>query len=108
MEPYRLTATQALSKIKAGSLTIEQYARSLLSRIESRDATVQAWAHLDPEYVIREARRLDQVPFQERGPLHGLPIAVKDIIYTKGTFRKQYYRQENTSLSRKGRYADAA
>ncbi|KAI3324634.1 amidase [Xylariaceae sp. AK1471] len=83
MEAHKLTATQALAKIKDGSLTVEQYARSLLLRIEERNSAVQAWEHLDSEYVIREAKRLDRVPSQERGPLHGLPIAVKDVIYTK-------------------------
>ncbi|KAI0975270.1 amidase [Xylaria arbuscula] len=81
---YRLTATQALSNIRGGSLTVEQYARSLLSRIEERDSTVQAWEYFDSEYVIEEAKRLDRISSTERGPLHGLPIAVKDIIYTKG------------------------
>ncbi|KAI1177262.1 amidase [Nemania sp. FL0916] len=83
MEPFRLTAAQALSSIRDGSLTIEQYAQSLLSRIQDRDPAVQAWEHLDPDYVIKEAKRLDQIPHQERGPLHGLVVAVKDIIYTK-------------------------
>ncbi|KAI8629000.1 amidase [Xylariaceae sp. FL1651] len=83
MEPYRWTATQALVNIKDGLLTIQQYAQSLLLRIQERDEVVQAWAHLDPEYIMKEAKRLDQVPLHERGPLHGVPIAVKDIIYTQ-------------------------
>lgn len=85
MEPYQLTATEALAKFKDGTLTIEGYARSLLARIEKRDAAVQAWAYLDPEYVIRQAKQLDAVPLEERGPLHGVAVAVKDIIYTKGS-----------------------
>lgn len=84
MEPYQLTATQALAKFKDGSLTIENYARSLLARIEKRDEAVKAWAYLNPEYVIEQAKKLDQVPFEKRGPLHGVAVAVKDIIYTKG------------------------
>lgn len=85
MTADKFTGTQALSSIKDGSLTVEQYARSLISRIEERDAAVEAWEHLDTEYIIREAKRLDEVPMQERSPIHGLPIAVKDIIYTKGS-----------------------
>ncbi|KAI0000242.1 amidase [Xylariaceae sp. FL0662B] len=83
MEPHRLTATQALAKFKDGHLTVEDYARSLLSRIKQRDETVKAWAYLDPEHVIAQAKKLDQVPHNDRGPLHGVAIAVKDIIYTK-------------------------
>lgn len=88
MEPCRLTATQALSDIRNGLLTVEQYARSLLSRIQERDPTVRAWEHLEWDHVIDEARRLDRIPFGERGPAHGLPVAVKDIIYTKGSFHQ--------------------
>ncbi|KAI1743253.1 amidase [Xylaria scruposa] len=83
MELHRLTAIQALSSIRDGSLTVEEYARSILVRIRERDPAVQAWEHLDSEYVMREAKRLDQIPLHERSTLHGLPIAVKDIIYTK-------------------------
>ncbi|KAK8066015.1 hypothetical protein PG997_012762 [Apiospora hydei] len=83
MEAYQLTATQVLARLKDGSLTVEDYARSLLSRIEQRDATVKAWAYLDPEYVMSQAKALDQTPREQRGPLHGVAVAVKDVIYTK-------------------------
>ncbi|KAH9894668.1 amidase signature domain-containing protein [Xylariomycetidae sp. FL2044] len=76
-------SSEALTKFKDGSLTVEDYARSLLSRIEERDATVKAWAYLDPDYVIEQAKKLDQIPPEQRGPLHGVAIAVKDVIYTK-------------------------
>ncbi|CRK14480.1 hypothetical protein BN1723_017393 [Verticillium longisporum] len=82
-ELYRLTASEVAARVRSGQVTIEEYARSLLSRIEARDPVVKAWAYLDPERVIAEARRLDQVPLEERGPLHGVAIGVKDVIYTK-------------------------
>lgn len=82
-EPYCLTASQAQAKFKDGSLTVEAYAKSLLSRIQSRDPTVHAWAYLNPELVLQRARELDQIPLDKRGPLHGVAIGVKDIIHTK-------------------------
>ncbi|KAL2833857.1 amidase signature domain-containing protein [Aspergillus cavernicola] len=82
-EPYRLTASQALQLIQANKLTVEAYAQSLLSRIESRDATVHAWAYLNRELVLEQARQLDKIPIEKRGPLHGIPIGIKDVIYTK-------------------------
>ncbi|KAL2810562.1 amidase signature domain-containing protein [Aspergillus granulosus] len=82
-QPYRLTATQALALIRENKLTVESYARSLLSRIEYRDATVKAWAYLNPEFVLEQARNLDAIPVEKRGPLHGLPVGIKDVIYTK-------------------------
>jgi len=84
VEPYQLTATEALHQIKAGDLTVEAYAQSLLNRIHDRDEVVQAWAYLDQDYVIKQAKALDALPPSERGPLHGIAIAVKDVIYTKG------------------------
>ncbi|KAK0713045.1 amidase [Lasiosphaeria miniovina] len=83
MEPYRLTATQAVSQIQAGTLTVSAYVTSLLSRIEQRDEAVQAWAYLDRELVLRRARELDVIPPGERGPLYGVVVGVKDVIYTK-------------------------
>jgi len=82
-EPYHLTASQAQAKFTDGSLTVESYAKSLLSRVSSRDSTVNAWAYLNPELVLSRARELDQIPPEKRGPLHGVAIGVKDVILTK-------------------------
>ncbi|KAJ6591836.1 glutamyl-tRNA amidotransferase subunit A [Mycena vulgaris] len=79
MASYRSTATEFLSS----GAKVEDYVRALLARIAARDADVQAWAYLDPEYVLSQARKLDAIPPSERGPLHGVPIGVKDIMYTK-------------------------
>ncbi|KAI7763253.1 hypothetical protein LZL87_012870 [Fusarium oxysporum] len=62
---------------------VEQYASSLLERIERRGDDVKAWAYLDPKAVLEQARALDRVPKDQRGPLHGLPVGIKDIILTK-------------------------
>lgn len=81
--PYRLTATQAASEIRSGALTVTDYAQSLLLRIKERDDTVKGWAYLDPKYVLTQAKELDEIPPERRGPLHGVSVAVKDVIYTK-------------------------
>jgi len=110
MEPYRLTATQVVERFKSGSLTVEQYARSLLSRIGQRDSAVKAWAFLDPELVMQQARQLDKVPHKERGPLHGVAVGVKDVIYTKGVFHTQQVRKrrQRNELTRRPRHANPA
>lgn len=82
-EPFHLSASQAQIKFNDGSLTVEEYAKSLLSRVEARDSAVHAWAHLDPELVLQQARQLDQIPPEKRGPLHGVAVGVKDVILTK-------------------------
>lgn len=82
-ELYRLTACQVAAGIRSGSFTVEEYAKSLLAHIKERDDTVKAWAYLNPEQVLEQARQLDKVPPEKRGPLHGVSVAVKDVIYTK-------------------------
>jgi hypothetical protein len=84
VEPYRLTASQALALMQKGELSVEDYAKSLLARIKERDHVVKAWAYLDPEFVLAQARALDQIPPEKRGPLHGISVGVKDVILTKG------------------------
>lgn len=87
IQPFRMTATQVLQAFKSDTLTVQEYAESLLGRIKERDPVVNAWAHLDPAQVREQAKALDQVPKDQRGPLHGVAVAVKDVIYTKGIFR---------------------
>src|SRR3984957_16206558 len=79
-EPARMTASEASALIQSRKMSCEELVRSCLKRIASRDAAVKAWLRLDPEYVIRRARELDKLP--SKGPLHGLPWGVKDVIDT--------------------------
>ncbi|RDW65314.1 amidase signature (AS) enzyme-1 [Coleophoma crateriformis] len=82
-EPWKLTATEASKLLRKGDLTVEEYAKSLLSRIEVRDPIIKAWAYLDRDFILDQARTLDSVPESDRGPLHGIPIGIKDVILTK-------------------------
>ncbi|KAK2923294.1 Amidase signature domain [Fusarium oxysporum f. sp. vasinfectum] len=83
VEPWKLTASEALGMIQADEMSVREYAESLLERIKAHDEDIKAWAYLDDKRVLQEARRLDEIPKKNRGPLHGLPIAVKEVIYTK-------------------------
>ncbi|KFY77130.1 hypothetical protein V498_09409 [Pseudogymnoascus sp. VKM F-4517 (FW-2822)] len=82
-QPHLLSATSALHLLQTGALTVEAYATALLTHIRTSEPTIKAWAHLNPDLVLSQARRLDQLPFSQRGPLFGLPIGIKDIIHTK-------------------------
>lgn len=42
-DPYRLTASEVVSLTSSGKLTVEDYAKSLLSRVHERDSVVHAW-----------------------------------------------------------------
>ncbi|KAH8698932.1 amidase signature domain-containing protein [Talaromyces proteolyticus] len=95
-----LSASNAVSLIRQGNLTVEQYAKALLSRIAQRDPIVHAWAYIDPEYVLDQARKLDRVPIEHRGPLHGIPVAIKDIALTKDMptrYNSDIYRSSHSS-----------
>jgi Asp-tRNA(Asn)/Glu-tRNA(Gln) amidotransferase A subunit family amidase len=75
-----LSARDTAARIASGSLTAEAATRACLDRIAAREPVVGAWQYLDPDQAIAEARRRDQA--SSRGPLHGVPIGVKDLIDT--------------------------
>ena len=75
-----LSATEIAQGIAAGAFTAEAVVRDCLARVEVREPTVRAFATIDPEHALRQARELDRGP--SRGTLHGVPIGVKDVIDT--------------------------
>jgi Asp-tRNA(Asn)/Glu-tRNA(Gln) amidotransferase A subunit family amidase len=77
---FRLSASEAAARIGDGKLTSEALVRSCLERIDSREAQVKAWVHLDREFALGQARECDKSA--NRGPLHGIPFAAKDIMDT--------------------------
>jgi Asp-tRNA(Asn)/Glu-tRNA(Gln) amidotransferase A subunit family amidase len=75
-----LAATEAARLLAEREVSSQELVRECLDRIEEREDELRAWAHLDPEHAIAQARaRDDEAP---RGPLHGLPVGVKDVIDT--------------------------
>ncbi len=86
MTLIELSATAALQKIRRGEITSAELVEACLERIEEREDAVQAWAFLDADTVRAQAKALDEYRASGRplGPLHGLPVALKDIIDTKG------------------------
>jgi Asp-tRNA(Asn)/Glu-tRNA(Gln) amidotransferase A subunit family amidase len=75
-----LSASEIARRIAAREITAEEVAGACLARIAAREPLVHAFAHLDPELALRQARELDRGPI--RGALHGVPIGIKDIIDT--------------------------
>jgi Asp-tRNA(Asn)/Glu-tRNA(Gln) amidotransferase A subunit family amidase len=82
--PWEMTAAEAARAIQDGTISVEALTRSCLERIAARDEAVKAWAFLDPDLAIRRARELDKILVSKGplGPLHGLPVGVKDVIDT--------------------------
>ncbi len=79
-----LTASDAARQIAAGDMTSEELVQSCLDCIEAKEPTVQAWQHFDPEFALMQAREADRIwaAHEPMGPLHGVPIGIKDIIDT--------------------------
>jgi len=75
-----LTASEIVRAVASGEATCEAVVRACLERIDARETDIHAWASVDPELALARARELDRGP--PRGPLHGVPIGVKDIIDT--------------------------
>ncbi len=75
-----LTATEIARATRAGEVTCEAVVSDCLARIGEREQAIHAWATVDAELALRQARALDRSA--ARGPLHGVPIGIKDIIDT--------------------------
>ena len=79
-----LGAAAAARAIAEGSMSAEEYVAACLARVREAEPQVQAWHYLDPEHALAQARRRDEDRRAGRatGPLHGVPIGIKDIIDT--------------------------
>ncbi|MFM8273102.1 MAG: amidase [Gemmata sp.] len=80
--PEPMTITEAAGLIRAGGLTPSDLLERCVERIERYDGRVRAWAHLDLEGAREQAARLtaELKNGRHRGPLHGIPVGIKDII----------------------------
>lgn len=80
-----LGVCDALAAVRDGRTSAEELVGGCLARIRADESRVQAWAFLDEAYALEQARAVDLVRKEGRpmGPLHGLPVGVKDIIDTQ-------------------------
>ncbi|MEM6677039.1 MAG: amidase [Pseudomonadota bacterium] len=84
--PADLTATDALAALAEGALSAVALTQACLARIEATDGSLQAWKHVDRAGALAAAEAADQrrragLPL---GPLHGIPVGVKDIVDVAG------------------------
>jgi Asp-tRNA(Asn)/Glu-tRNA(Gln) amidotransferase A subunit family amidase len=79
----RLSGTEVVRAVATGETTCEAVMHDCLARIDARESEIHAWASVDPELALAQARALDRAGAQaEKLPLAGVPIGVKDIIDT--------------------------
>ena len=83
MNPAALgTVGDIRARLDAGAVSVVEVVQDHLDAISRREDDLRAWAHLDPEPALARARELDALPAGARGPLHGVPVGVKDIVDT--------------------------
>lgn len=82
----KLSAFDAVNGIRKKRFTSQQLMADCITRIEKREPSVRAWAHFDPEHAMAEAKKADkkQDNGERLGPLHGIPVGIKDVIDAKG------------------------
>ena len=85
VEPYALGIAVAARQIREKQLSPVTLAQSLLSRIDRLEPALQAWVTIDREEVLGAAQERESgLDGDSLGPLHGIPIGLKDIFYTAG------------------------
>ncbi|MBI3107334.1 MAG: amidase [Candidatus Rokubacteria bacterium] len=79
-----LSASDGARLIREGAISSKELVEACLARVRETDAQVQAWAFLDPDHALAQARAADDWRRQGRptGALHGVPVGIKDIIDT--------------------------
>lgn len=80
-----LSLVEAAAQIRDGRIKVAELVVDCLARIDAVDADVQAWAFLDRDHAMRQAEAADAHRMHGRalGPLHGIPVGIKDIFDTR-------------------------
>ena len=81
---FSLSLEELAEKIKSGQLTSVEACQTYIERIKKFDKDIKAWAHFDRKVLLEKAAESDEhrKAGKPTGLLHGVPIAVKDIIGT--------------------------
>ncbi|MGD9920272.1 MAG: amidase [Pseudorhodoplanes sp.] len=84
MSLYALGLCEAADDIRQGRISSAELVGACIDRVAEIDTEVQAWAFLDRDHALAQARALDDHRAHGRplGPLHGVPIGIKDIFDT--------------------------
>ncbi len=79
-----LSLVEAAAGIREGRITSSELVEDCLARIDEVDGKIEAWAFLDREHALRQAKAADdrRKRGEPIGPLHGVPIGIKDIFDT--------------------------
>ncbi|HEX2890222.1 amidase [Vineibacter terrae] len=83
---HYLDLVEVARRIRAGALSPVALTQAMLERIEKTQGTLKSYATVTADLAMQQARQAEAEIGRGawRGPLHGVPIAVKDLCYTKG------------------------
>ena len=81
---FSLTTNKVVEKLRLGEISSVEVCTQYIERIEKFEKDVQAWEYFDKKKLLEKAEEADEYRRSGKplGPLHGLPIAIKDIIGT--------------------------
>jgi Asp-tRNA(Asn)/Glu-tRNA(Gln) amidotransferase A subunit family amidase len=81
-----LGVVDLIHALTAGDATVVEVVGACLERIAATDGEIGAWAHVDPSAALADARSRDEDRRAGRpmGPLHGIPVGIKDIVDVAG------------------------
>ena len=84
MDVFNLTVKQLATKIKDAQLTSVDLCKAYIERINEFEKDIHAWAHFDKKVLLEKALEADEYRRSGKpvGSLHGIPVAVKDIVGT--------------------------
>lgn len=90
MDLKQTTAVDLVRDLHNGTLSAETLMEASLTQISRENPTLNAIvAQCPAEDLLAKARMADQIPSENRGPLHGLPIAIKDLANVRGMVTSQ-------------------
>ncbi len=85
-EMHELGVVEMAEMIRGGDVSAVELMEALLARCEAMDDALKVWVTLDGDAALAAARERDRELASEgaRGPLHGVPVGIKDIYFTRG------------------------
>src|SRR5690606_38792450 len=106
-DPTQWTLVQASEALESGAISSRELTQACLSRIDRLQPTLNCFIHVDPDEALVEADAADsrRARGEPLGPLHGIPLAHKDMYYVAGrlstcgsTIRRDFWPENSCTV----------